>query len=145
MDGRVGCQRGGILGLVHCLTEHGEAIERDLLVAGLRLGDLGTDRLTWRELLVLVRWSPPGSALARSVSGTSTPTASEQLGLWTVQRLGELLAAWGVRPPPLALASTGTDDEPVAADTADHWGVEAVPINVMNTRLGPRFTEHLST
>lgn len=56
---------GGIGGLHRLLTEHGGAVERDLLCAGLRRDDLGTERLTWRDLLVFVRYSPPESALAR--------------------------------------------------------------------------------
>lgn len=36
-------------------------MERDLIALGLRLRWLGTERLTWRDLLVIVRMSEPGS------------------------------------------------------------------------------------
>ena len=63
----VGCRRGGIAGLLELLREHGEAVEYDLLALGLRLDWLGTDLLTWRDLLVVVRQAAPGSAIARAV------------------------------------------------------------------------------
>lgn len=69
MAGRLEREPGGILGLCRLLTEYGEAIEYDLLVAGLRIDDLGTERLSWRHLLVMVEQSPRGSALARAVHG----------------------------------------------------------------------------
>ena len=63
----VGCRGGGIAGLLELLREHGEAVEYDLLALGLRLDWLGTDLLTWRDLLVVVRQAAPGSAIARAV------------------------------------------------------------------------------
>ncbi len=60
---------GGIFGLLDLLDEHGEAIEYDLIALGLRLDDLGTDRLTWRDLWVIVHRSPRTSALSRSIAG----------------------------------------------------------------------------
>lgn len=36
---------------------------------GLRLDDLGTERLTWRDLLVVVQHRPQDSALARALDG----------------------------------------------------------------------------
>lgn len=65
----VGYRRGGIQGLVELLDEHGEAVEYDLIALGLRLADLGTPRLTWRDLLVIVRQSPRTSALNRARLG----------------------------------------------------------------------------
>lgn len=60
---------GGILGLDQLLDEHGEAVEYDLIALGLRLDDLGSERLTWRDLWVIVQHAPRESALARAVGG----------------------------------------------------------------------------
>src|SRR5690242_14164709 len=54
-----------MIGLLDLLDEHGEAVEYDLIDAGLRLRWLGTEALSWRDLLVRVRLSPRGSALYR--------------------------------------------------------------------------------
>lgn len=69
MVGRVGSDTGGIQGLVELLDEHGEAVEYDLIALGLRLRDLGTERLTWRDLFVIVRQSPRTTALNRERLG----------------------------------------------------------------------------
>lgn len=63
-------QPGGILGLCRLLSEHGEAIEYDLITLGLRIESLGTPRLSWRDLWVIVRQAPRTSALARSIHGS---------------------------------------------------------------------------
>lgn len=67
----VGHLAGGIVGLYRFLTEHGEAVEFELLYlpGRPRLEDLGTRRLTWRDLLVLVKHAPSTSAIARAVHG----------------------------------------------------------------------------
>lgn len=56
-----------MIGLLDLLEEHGEAVEYDLITAGLRLRWLGTEALSWRDLLVRVRMSSKDSALYRSV------------------------------------------------------------------------------
>lgn len=48
---------GGIVGLVQLIDEHGPAVEYDLIKLGLRLRQLGTEWLTWRDLLVIVQHS----------------------------------------------------------------------------------------
>jgi hypothetical protein len=60
---------GGIAGLCRLLGEHGEAIEYDLIQLGLRLDWLGTEALSWRDLLVIVRQAGPGSRLALATQG----------------------------------------------------------------------------
>lgn len=62
-----GCERdgGGIFYLVDLIDEHPEAVEYDLITHGLRLRDLGTDKLMWRDLLVIVQMQPRSSALTR--------------------------------------------------------------------------------
>lgn len=57
---------GGIRSLRELIAEHKEAIEFDLIAHGLRLDWLGTERLSWRDLLVIIRQAPPGSALDRA-------------------------------------------------------------------------------
>ena len=56
-----------MIGLLDLIEEHGEAVEYDLIDAGLRLRWLGTEALSWRDLLVRVRLSPKGSALYRTM------------------------------------------------------------------------------
>lgn len=68
MDRGVRGGAGGIARLHRLLTEHGEAIRRDLLCAGLRLEWLGTRRLTWVDLRAFVDHAPPDSALVRSTT-----------------------------------------------------------------------------
>lgn len=60
--------RGGILSLKRLINEHGEAIEADLIDRGLRLRWVGTPRLTWRDLHVIVKHLLPDSALVRSMN-----------------------------------------------------------------------------
>lgn len=67
MAGRLGHEAGGILGLLDVLDdpERRGALEYDLLSVGLRLDWLGSDRLDWRDLLVVHEQAPSESALAR--------------------------------------------------------------------------------
>lgn len=76
MAGSVPDFHGGIAGLCWLLSKHAEAIEYDLLALGLRLDDLGTDRLTWRDLYVVVHRSGPGSALIRELEPQRAAWAS---------------------------------------------------------------------
>ncbi len=71
MAGSVRSEAGGIAGLVRLLSEHGEAVEFDLIRLGLRLDWLGSEALSWRDLLVIVRQSGPESALWRVENGHS--------------------------------------------------------------------------
>ncbi|MGK9222071.1 MULTISPECIES: hypothetical protein [unclassified Microbacterium] len=77
----LGDRAGGILGLLDLVDEHQEAIEYELIAAGLRLRDLSTPALTWRDLFVLVRrWQKtPGNALAAGVYGAEVPSWTEQV------------------------------------------------------------------
>lgn len=61
-----GCWRdcGGIFGLCDLVDEFPEAVEYDVLRHGHRLRDLGSDRLTWRDLrIILSQQKPSESAL----------------------------------------------------------------------------------
>lgn len=63
----VWCRHGGILDLLSLLREHREAVEFELIRLGLRLDWVGSEVLSWRDLLVIVRQSPRDSAIARAV------------------------------------------------------------------------------
>lgn len=80
MEGRVGCVAGGIRGLDRLLSEHGESIEYDLICLGLRLHDLGTEALSWRDLRIILSQQPHTSAFARATHGDDAEWGlSEQL------------------------------------------------------------------
>lgn len=69
MAGALGDQVGGIAGLSALLSEHGEAVEADLLRQGIRLSDIATrSGVKWRRLRVLVTNLPPGSATWRAMN-----------------------------------------------------------------------------
>jgi hypothetical protein len=63
----VGYRGGGILSLHRLLSEHGEAIEYELIAVGARLRWLGSNRLTWNDVRAVVKHSPPGGALHRAI------------------------------------------------------------------------------
>lgn len=76
----LGCVSGGIFGLLDLLEAHPEELEYDLISHGLRLRQLGTALLSWRDLLVIVRQQPPEAALARAMDPEGSAWGlSEQL------------------------------------------------------------------
>lgn len=65
-----GTQPGGIAGLIAFLRKFGRAVEADLRrYYDVRLSDLTTGRLTWRQLSVYLAGLPRDSATAREVGG----------------------------------------------------------------------------
>lgn len=56
--------------LLEVLGQHLPAVERDLIVAGLHLHDLGTPKLSWVELESFVLMAPPGTATHTSRTGS---------------------------------------------------------------------------
>lgn len=60
-------------GLVLLIDEHGPAVEYDLIKLGLRLRQLGTDALSWRDLLVIVQHSDHRTALQASMQPDAAP------------------------------------------------------------------------
>ena len=66
-----GLGAGGIAGLVAFLREHGEAVEADLAFRQIDLRHLGTARLSWRRLRILIEALvvTPGTLLNRRLSG----------------------------------------------------------------------------
>lgn len=79
--GRVlGREPGGIFGLLEFHDEHQEAVERDLIVLGLRWRDVGTKALTWRDLSAIVTAAQPGSAIYRALTAEGSGwTATEYI------------------------------------------------------------------
>lgn len=122
--------------LLALLDEHQEAVEYELIALGLRLHWLGAD-LTWRDLLVVVRQSPPGNAIARSIDPQGAAWGvAEHLQRHTI----DLLAAanWMAsedgskgrnRPKPYPGPGVVDPDEAV-------YGSGAVPLDELDEFLG---------
>lgn len=108
MGGGVGPDRGGILGLLHVLDEHEEALRYDLFMAGRSLDDLGSPGFSWLDLRALMLWSPTTSAYARAALGNDVAQAA-QLDTQLLYLLVDLIAGgnWqrsggkGSRPKPM--------------------------------------------
>lgn len=126
---------GGIAGLCCLLADHAEAIEFDLLTMGLRLDDLGTLALSWRDLYVIVHSLGPSSALMRKVQPELAAWASGMVladllahavdllagGNW--QRAGKRTAP---KPKPIPrpgkqAESTKYGSEPIPVKDFDNW------------------------
>jgi hypothetical protein len=126
---------GGISGLLELIDQHREAVEFDLIALGLRLDWLGTERLSWRDLLVVVNQSPRWSALSRAMNPEGSEWGlSEHLlaavfdslerGNW--QRAGRENAP---RPKPFPRPG-------VTEDKQQTHGSTALPMDEMARRLG---------
>lgn len=75
-------EAGGIRGLRELIRRHGRALEADLPAAypGVRLRQLYTGELTWRELASLVQGLPANSRLRTALNeGRTEPTAEAVL------------------------------------------------------------------
>lgn len=125
---------GGIRSLRELIDSHKEAVEYDLLTHGLRLDDLGTERLSWRDLLVIVRQSPPGSALDRAqhpdsadwgMSELLLAAAVDALNVANWQRAGGTQRDY---PKPIPRPGVKSDDTQI--------GKGAVPMDEMAKLLG---------
>ena len=134
MDGSLRGEPPGIFGLLDLLEEHGEAVEYDLIALGLRLRDLGTERLTWRDLLVVVRQAPEGSALVRATVPAPLFGVPERLALLIEHRLRVLIwqnsGGKGPAPEPMPVPGDGSVDGDAS------WVGDALPIEELNARLG---------
>ena len=74
------CVGGGIFGLLDLLEAHPEEVEYDLISHGLRLRQLGSDLLSWRDLYIIVRQQPSTAAVARAMDPEGSAWGlSEQL------------------------------------------------------------------
>lgn len=69
MAGAFRREAGGILGLAHLLTEHGEALEWDIAHywPGRSILELYRGEMSWRELRVFLRYLPRDSVTARAI------------------------------------------------------------------------------
>lgn len=135
MAGSFADLNGGIAGLAWLLSRHGEAIEFDLLALGLRLDDLGTEALTWRDLHVVVQKCGPGSALIRELQPELAAWAAGTVVADLLANVVDLLAAgnWqraGKRtaPKPKAVPRPGKKTEstrygsdPIPVKDFDNW------------------------
>lgn len=63
-----------------------------MLALGLRLDDVGTDRLSWRDLYVVVHQSGPRSALARALDPEAAAWASGEATAYLLAGVVDLLA-----------------------------------------------------
>jgi len=126
--------RGGIGGLASLLREHGEAIEYDLIRCGLRLSWLGTEALSWRDLLVLVRQCGPDTAFWRADPQRAVQTVEVDL-LRSIQHATRLLvwqntkdgAAGRNQPEPFRFPWESVRDE---------YAGDVMPLDELKSRLG---------
>lgn len=135
MAGSVGGGPGGILGLAQLINEHATALEADLIGLGLRLRWLGTERLTWRDLWVIVQTARPDSALAADLYPSAQVSLTDRLLLLVEHRLRLLSWQWsdGKGAPPEMISLPG-DTTPVSGGSS--WRPEAVSVDEMNEFLG---------
>ena len=138
MEGGVDGRPGGILSVCRELRDHGEAIEYDLITLGLRLDDLGTERLSWRDLLVFLRQAPRTSAYTRArepersawgVTDYLLATIADALAVANWQRGSQGRRAPGPRPKPIT--RPGAEEKQVFGrgairirDFDDWWGAD---------------------
>lgn len=132
MEGGLRDHDGGIFGLCQLLDEHGEAIAFDLITLGLRLDWLGTEALSWWDLLVVVKHLGRTSALAASLVGEAAQWgATEHLLAATLdalnaanwQRAGKKTAP---RPKPIPRPGAKSADrrfgkDPIPISEFDDW------------------------
>ncbi len=113
---------GGIRSLLDLLDEYEEAVEYDLIALGLRLDDLGTERLTWRDLWVIVNNLPRSSALVRAVAGTDaewgllehlTAVVADAVEVGNWQRQGKASAP---KPKPIPRPGAKSDEKKFGSD-----------------------------
>lgn len=139
MAGRLGGQAGGIAGLRDLIRCHKEAVEYDLIRLGLRLDWLGTERLSWRDLLVIVKQSPRGCAIDLAVNGDDAlwglpeqllAAAVDELRMlvWIQSKDGQKGRA---RPKPLPRPGVKGPDQ-------EHIGNASVEIEEMEAWLAKR-------
>lgn len=127
-----------MIGLWELHEQHPEPVEHELIRLGLRWRDLGTPRLSWRDLLVIVREAPRDSAITRALD----PDAYLAISRW-LEGLSYLLQVANVQrgnasgarkhdfPDPPSWAS----DEEVTT-----FGSGPVSIEDMAAMLGGDFT-----
>lgn len=130
MAGGFGYRTGGILGLYDFLEKHREAIDYDLLVRGFHSEDLGTARLSWYDLHVLIkRWlktadtatSDAVNGQVWSIDAQIMAMAVDVLQIANWQRAGKKTAP---RPKPLP--------RPWLKPKGQQLGRDPIPISQFN-------------
>ncbi|WP_446224979.1 DUF5361 domain-containing protein [Nocardia sp. IBHARD005] len=135
MGRALGYHAGGILGLDALVQEHGEAIEFDLIDRGLRLRQLGTNKLTWGDLRAIVTHRKPDSALSRALRPDDWAWQLPELLLADIAdslrwlRWAKSTAARHGRPPkPIP--------RPGVNSGVEKYGTQPIPIEDMAKFLG---------
>ncbi|CAM3953583.1 DUF5361 domain-containing protein [Nocardia ninae] len=115
---------------------HRDAVEADLIRAGVRLRDVGSESFNWHDLLVLVRQSPRESALMSVMHPEVTRWGQGEFLLAELIDLASLLL-WAKtkdgaknRNRPRPYPRPGVDD-PGSRRVSGH----AVPMNEVRDRL----------
>lgn len=129
---------GGISGLLELIDEHGEALEFDLwqLANPRRLEWLGSDRLPWRDLRIIVENLPRTSALGRSTLGKDAKWGFvEQLMATQIDALNMLIWMQSEdgrknrnRPKPVPRPGVSSGEQSVGRDP--------LPVDQMSAWLG---------
>ena len=57
-----------MIGLLDLIDEHPEAVAYDMIRVGSRLRDFPSPDLTWGDLLTMVRWAQPDTAIYKAVN-----------------------------------------------------------------------------
>lgn len=151
MAGRQRTRRGGILGLRVDILERPErraALQYDLLTHGLSLEYLGSEALTWYDLIVFVRLvqGETHSALAKALHGTiwsieaqllATIADSTAVGNW--QRAGRKHAPKPKRiPRPWEkVKATVLGSKPIPISAFNDWWDDAKPKRRRRTKKPP--------
>ena len=122
------------------IAEHSEALEADLIRVGLRLRWLGSELLTWRDLLVFVKTAGKDSALAMAWDVSNMWGMTEQLLAAAVDTL-RVLAWQNTEDAQAGRSWTAPDPIPrpgvtPRAEVNVIGGDEVLPIDEMRARLG---------
>ena len=121
---------GGIARCLAVIAEHPDPLAYELLGRGLRIEQLGSDDLTWRDLALIIAYPRPGTPLHAALHGADArwDGIEPQLLAIIADRLGHI--TWQIGggantdpPPPLhpgAARAGAPDDEdgPVADEDA---------------------------
>lgn len=132
---------GGILSLADFVEEYRDALAYHLITLGLRLRWLGSSRLTWEDLRVIVAQSPPGSPLHRAKDDTRAAWDSGAVSAYLLAVIADQIAGGNWQragrknaPKPKPIERPGDNkkgtvlgSEPVKISEFDEWWENAGP------------------